>query len=242
MWRCTRRKKFMHSSRTPAQRQLALAATPAPPAIPWRALLQSPRCSNSNRKRDQHTRKAKQEKRHPVDQQHVQHARIHRTTASNHRLRMLRAEEPDRKINQRHVQRAKNRQRRRQHWRLRAVGESPQHQIAHINQPQHQRRSQPHIARRPPDSPHRPRPDRSRDQNDGAKNHAHFGRRHREYVEPLSGKSHPTRNRTRECKGPSSPRHLPASRSAANAAPAAEMSRRPRPLRPQSQPTSRPFS
>ncbi len=106
--------------------------------------------------------KSEAEKRHPTDQQHVQHARIHRSAAADHRLRMLRAEEPDRKINQRNIERAENRQSRRHDLRLRAVRETPQHQVAHINQPQHQRRSQPNISRRPPDSPHRTRPDRSR--------------------------------------------------------------------------------
>ena len=94
---------------------------PPPPAIPWREPLRSSRCSSSRRNRDQHTRKAKHKKRHPTNQQHVQHARIHRPTAANHRLRMLGAEEPDRKVDQRHVQRAKDRQGCSQHLRLRAV-------------------------------------------------------------------------------------------------------------------------
>src|SRR5271170_4697891 len=98
---------------------------------------------------------------------------------------MLRAEEPDRKINQGNIERSEHRQDSGQLLGLRAVGESTQHQIAYVNQPQHQGRGEANVSRRPPDAPHRPRPDRTGDKNDGTEDYAHFSRGYREHVKIL---------------------------------------------------------
>src|SRR5437763_10682438 len=84
---------------------------------------------------------------------------------------MLRAEKPDREVNQRHVYGAEYSQHRRKYGRLAARRKSSQHEITDINQPQQKREREPQIPC-PPDTPNRPRPDRPSDENDGAKYHA----------------------------------------------------------------------
>src|ERR1700733_841502 len=74
----------------------------------------------------------------PVDQQNMEHAGIDRTTTSDHRLRMLRAEKPDREINQRNVERPEDREHGSENRSLSTVGETAQDQIADIDEPQHQ--------------------------------------------------------------------------------------------------------
>ena len=86
---------------------------------------------------------------------------------------MLRAEPANRHVHDRHIDESKDPQRRGQHLRLASGGEPPQHQVADINEPQHQRCSQPRIPC-PPDAPHRTRPDWPGDENDGAEHNTNF--------------------------------------------------------------------
>src|SRR5208282_6561166 len=98
------------------------------------------------------------------------------SAAADHRLGMLGAEKPDRKINQWNIERTEYGEGRGQHLRLRAVREAPQHQIADVNQPENESGGEANISRRPPDAPHRARPQRSGHEHDGAENYSDFCR------------------------------------------------------------------
>src|ERR1700745_3680269 len=54
--------------------------------------------------------KSKAGKSQPVNEQHVQHARINRSASAHNRLRVLGAEEPDREVDKWHAERAQNRE------------------------------------------------------------------------------------------------------------------------------------
>src|SRR5439155_9525577 len=104
----------------------------------------------------------------------MRHARIERSSAANHWRRMLGAEEPDRKIHEWYIKRAEDRHHGRNHRGLTAGRKPPQHQVADVNQPEHQRGGEPDVPGSPPNSPNRPRPDGTRDQNYGAEHYTNF--------------------------------------------------------------------
>src|ERR1700704_4963092 len=126
--------------------------------------------------------KSKAQKGQPVDEQHVQHARINRSASAHDRLRVLGAEEPDREVNKRDAERAQNRQGGRQCGCLSAGRETAEHEVAYVDQPQYQRRRKSYISGGPPNAPHWPRPDRSGDQNDGTEDDADFSTDQRDDV------------------------------------------------------------
>src|SRR5579863_10401595 len=103
------------------------------------------------------------------------HAGIKRPAVANHRRRMLGAEEPDGEVDQWNVKGPKNGDYGRDHGGLAAGRESPQHQVADVNQPEYEGGGEPNITGRPPDAPNRARPDGAGDNHHGAEHDPHFG-------------------------------------------------------------------
>src|SRR5712692_7910855 len=95
---------------------------------------------------------------------------------------MLASKKPDREINQWHVESTENGKNRRDHRGLTTGRKPPQHQIADVNQPKHQRGGEPDIPGGPPDAPNRPRPDGAGNDHYGAEHDADFSRDKREDV------------------------------------------------------------
>jgi len=124
----------------------------------------------SSRYRDQQTRNAKQENASQL---------ISRACICADRSILLRpspaadagSEKPDRKINKRHATAHPEPPAPAQQGCLSAGRKSPQKQITHVDQPQHQRRRQPHVPRH--QMPHTDAPRLARDQHDRAENDAH---------------------------------------------------------------------
>src|SRR3981081_1954077 len=77
--------------------------------------------------------KSKAGKCQPIDEQHMQHARINRSSSAHDRLRVLGAEEPDREVNERHTQCAENGEGGGESGRLSAGREAAKHEVAYID-------------------------------------------------------------------------------------------------------------
>src|ERR1041385_2694067 len=89
---------------------------------------------------------------------------------------MVRAEPAIGHVNDRHIEKSKYRKRGRQNRGGSGCRRAPHHQIAHVQQPQHERGVEAHVPRRPPDTPGIARPDWPGDEHHGAEDYAHFSR------------------------------------------------------------------
>src|SRR6202521_1389937 len=77
--------------------------------------------------------KSKAGKGQPVNEQHMQHARIDRSASAHDRLRVLGAEEPDREVDKRNAQCAENGEGGGEGGGLSAGGEAAEHEVAYID-------------------------------------------------------------------------------------------------------------